>query len=146
MDAAVKHAGGLDAFRRHALSRLKVKTVVRVRTPRRARPQSSAVPPRQPCANHACAPALQESHCCQIQALAANAADATCRNLFATAGRGQATVYDGAHLGDGLGVVVQYGAPPHDGKALVNPRAGPCRARPPAWTRPRRAALQCVCG
>lgn len=31
----------------------------------------------------------QESHCCQIQGLAANTADAACRNLFATAAHGQ---------------------------------------------------------
>ena len=60
----------------------------------------------------------QESHCGAINALEFNLASrrGACRELFATAAGGQVAVYDGAHLGGRVAVVVQY-APPPEGAA-----------------------------
>eukprot|EP00879_Flechtneria_rotunda_P016729 GHRR01017509.1.p1 GENE.GHRR01017509.1~~GHRR01017509.1.p1 ORF type:complete len:110 (+),score=5.56 GHRR01017509.1:695-1024(+) len=66
---------GLSEFRRHALQRLKLKTVIK------------------------------ESHCSQVQHLATNLCSARCRNLFATVARNQATIYDDLHLGEHVAVV-----------------------------------------
>ncbi|WIA19912.1 hypothetical protein OEZ85_005805 [Tetradesmus obliquus] len=66
---------GLSEFRRQALKGLKLKTVIK------------------------------ESHCSAVQALAFNLCDAGCRNLFATVGKDQATIYDDQHMSDHIAVV-----------------------------------------
>jgi hypothetical protein len=103
LDAAIAEKGGLEPFRSHALQHLQVKTVIKVRRSRPSRPPRSALcctrrrqlkhravaTPRQldPYAQNP--RDTQESHCCQIQSLAVNLSDPSCRNLFATAAHGQ---------------------------------------------------------
>jgi len=65
-------------FKAHALQHLQLKTVVK------------------------------ESHCSQIHAVQFNHLDSNVSNLFATVGKDQATVYDDAHMGDYVCVVVHF--------------------------------------
>eukprot|EP00877_Chromochloris_zofingiensis_P014113 jgi/Chrzof1/8956/Cz03g30180.t1 len=74
----VQGHGGLQGFRRHVLNNLKLKTVIK------------------------------ESHCSPIHQLCFNLSQLDCRNLFATVGKDQATVYDDLHMGDYIGVVANY--------------------------------------
>lgn len=74
----MKSLGGEDAYRRHALEHLRVKSVIK------------------------------ESHCTPVHALCFNQTDSSLNNLFATVGGDQATVYDDEHMGDYLGVVVHF--------------------------------------
>ncbi|GIL42825.1 hypothetical protein Vafri_678 [Volvox africanus] len=74
----VKGHGGLLQFKSHALKNLELRTV------------------------------LKESHCSPIVDLVFNALDPDHRNLFASIGKDQVTIYDDEHMGDFLGVVVQY--------------------------------------
>ncbi|GIL73165.1 hypothetical protein Vretimale_4757 [Volvox reticuliferus] len=76
--AEVKAHGGLLQFKSHALKNLELRTV------------------------------LKESHCSPIVDLVFNALDPEHRNLFASIGKDQVTIYDDEHMGDFLGVVVQY--------------------------------------
>ncbi|KAI3433327.1 hypothetical protein D9Q98_003145 [Chlorella vulgaris] len=74
----MQRLGGLGAYRLQALQNLKLKTVVK------------------------------ESHASSVHALVMNQAEPTCANLFATVGKDQATVYDGEHMGEHVGVVVHF--------------------------------------
>ncbi|GFR41055.1 hypothetical protein Agub_g1684, partial [Astrephomene gubernaculifera] len=75
--AEVKSHGGPVQFKAHALKHLELRTV------------------------------LKESHGSPIVDLAFNTMDPEHHNLFASVGKDQATIYDDAHMGDFLGVVVQ---------------------------------------
>ncbi|GLC63528.1 hypothetical protein PLESTF_000046100 [Pleodorina starrii] len=76
--AEVKAQGGPLQFKSHALKNLELRTV------------------------------LKESHGAPIVDLAFNSLDPEHRNLFASIGKDQVTIYDDEHMGDFLGVVVQY--------------------------------------
>eukprot|EP00873_Tetraselmis_striata_P035696 jgi/Tetstr1/455960/TSEL_042741.t1 len=76
---AAEFPGGAAAFRVHAAKHLRVKTVVK------------------------------ESHASPISCLALNTVDGPANSrLFATVGKDQATVYDGEHVGQNVGVVVHF--------------------------------------
>ena len=51
---------------------------------------------------------MQESHGSPVHSLCFNLEDRRCSNLFATVGKDQATVYDDAHMGDYIGVVLSF--------------------------------------
>mmetsp|Transcript_2408 Transcript_2408/g.7216 ORF Transcript_2408/g.7216 Transcript_2408/m.7216 type:complete len:406 (-) Transcript_2408:1578-2795(-) len=70
--------GSLDAYRRHAIADLKLKTVVK------------------------------ESHVSPVTAMAFNQVDPECSNLVATIGGNQATVYDGMHMGGNVDIVTHF--------------------------------------
>lgn len=50
----------------------------------------------------------QESHGSPVHCLCFNLEERRCSNLFATVGKDQATVYDDAHMGDHISVVLNF--------------------------------------
>ncbi|KAL6778084.1 hypothetical protein ACKKBG_A16860 [Auxenochlorella protothecoides x Auxenochlorella symbiontica] len=77
-ETEVKLLGGLDAYRRHALANLRLKTVIK------------------------------ESHGGAVTGLACCSATPGAGNLVASIGSNHATVYDGTHLADHVSVAVQF--------------------------------------
>jgi polycomb protein EED/COMPASS component SWD3 len=118
----MQRLGGLGAYRLQALQNLKLKTVVKVRhaagtSSKGAMAMTGAARPppfaciAAPCVEGSANPfciGLQESHASSVHALVMNQAEPTCANLFATVGKDQATVYDGEHMGEHVGVVVHF--------------------------------------
>ena len=106
------------------------------------------------CANSA---VFQESHCSPVTALSFNSVDAECTNVFATIGKNQvgsvasedntqllpqegrlldqclamqATIYDDLHMGNYIGVIVQYT------NIETEHSTGGVSASPKAWSCP----------
>lgn len=101
--AEAKALGGDAAYRLQALEHLKLKTVVK------------------------------ESHGTPVHSLSFNHISPDCDNLFATVGADQATIYDDAHMGDYVSVVVHF-----TNQATEHAEGGElqasCWINPQAWT------------